>query len=63
MTNSSLLNDGPGFVSSVASSLALQGAFERISCIPASTYVETSDWGDSDGGGFEDSDYRDCPAG
>jgi hypothetical protein len=63
MIHSSLaVKENSGFASLVLPSLALQGAFERIARIPASAYCGMSDWGDSDGGGFDDSSHRDCPA-
>lgn len=58
-TRSSLASSSEGSNSLLLSSMALQGAFERIERLSMSC-PESSSYGDN---GFDDSVYIDCPAG
>jgi hypothetical protein len=61
MLNSSLvMEENIGFASLVLPSLALQGAFERISRIPVSACWEISDWNDGTGGHEDYTDFTDA---
>lgn len=59
--NNSFVSDGSTTL--LSSNRAIQGAFERIAHLSltcSGSSVETS-YGDDGDGGFEDSDYVDCP--
>jgi hypothetical protein len=61
MIHSSLaVQENIGFTSLVMPSLALQGAFERISRIPVSSCSEISDWNDGTGGHEDYTDFTDA---